>query len=118
MCPPELLGRWRLLRAHHSLDFAPEAGMRFMEGGRLEYSFAVGEERHVIPLIYQVDGDQLRTDNPAAPHATSVRWRIGAGDILLLDFAGAEACFVREGDTGKDGGPRAGGGEEEGGGAR
>jgi len=102
MYPPELLGSWRLLRAHHSLDFAPEVGMHFMGDGRLEYSFAVGDQRHVIPLIYMVEGDQLRTDNPAAPHGTALRWRIGAGDILILDFAGAVACFVRED------GPRAG----------
>lgn len=70
--------------------------MEFMEGGRLGYSFAVGDRRHVIQLIYRVEGDQLRTDNPAALHATTVRWRIGAGDVLVLDFAGAEACFIRE----------------------
>lgn len=92
-----ILGRWRLLRAHHTLDFAPEAGMEFLDGGRLHYSFAVGDRRQVVDLVYRVEGDELRTDNPAATHETVVRWRIGAGDVLVLDFAGAEACFVREG---------------------
>ena len=91
-----LLGRWRLLRAHPSLDFAPEAGMEFRRGGELIYSFAVGEQRVEIALLYLVSGDVLRTDNPAATHATAVRFRIGLGDVLVLDFAGAEACFVRE----------------------
>lgn len=91
-----LLGRWRLLRAHPSLDFAPEAGMEFRAGGELLYSFAVGTRRQTVPLVYRVNGDMLRTDNPAAPHATAVRFRIGAGDVLVLDFAGAEVCFVRE----------------------
>ena len=91
-----LLGRWRLLRAHPSLDFAPEAGMEFRGGGELIYSFAVGGGRAEIALLYVVAGDTLRTDNPAAPHATAVRFRIGLGDVLVLDFAGAEACFVRD----------------------
>jgi hypothetical protein len=92
----ELLGRWRLLRAHSALDFAPEAGMEFRRGGELIYSFAVGAGRVEIALLYVVSGDLLRTDNPAAPHATAVRFRIGMGDVLVLDFAGAEACFVRD----------------------
>ncbi|HEU4631765.1 MAG TPA: hypothetical protein VFS08_18595 [Gemmatimonadaceae bacterium] len=91
-----LHGRWRLLRAHPSLDFAPEAGMDFRAHGELIYSFAVGERRYEIALLYRVSGDVLRTDNPAAPHATAVRFRIGAGDVLVLDFAGAEACFLRD----------------------
>lgn len=91
-----LLGRWRLLRADPSLDFAPEAGMDFRAHGELIYSFAVGERRYEVALIYRVTGDVLRTDNPAAPHATAVRFRIGAGDVLVLDFAGAEACFLRD----------------------
>lgn len=93
-----LLGRWRLLRAHPSLDFAPEAGMEFRAGGELRYSFAVGDGRMEVALLWRVAGDLLRTDNPAAPHAASVRWRIGEGDVLVLDFAGAEACFVRDMD--------------------
>ena len=93
---PGLLGRWRLLRAHPSLDFAPEAGMEFRDAGELIYSFAVGDGRVEIALLYVVAGDILRTDNPAAPHATAVRFRIGVGDVLVLDFAGAEACFVRD----------------------
>lgn len=91
-----LLGRWRLLRAHHELDFAPEAGMEFRRGGELIYSFAVGDGRAEVTLVYGVTGDVLRTDNPASPHATAVRFRIGVGDVLVLDFAGAEACFVRD----------------------
>jgi hypothetical protein len=47
-------------------------------------------------LIYRTTGDQLETDNPAAPHATSTRFALGAGDMLILDFAGAQAIFVRE----------------------
>ena len=107
-----LIGRWRLLRAHPELDFAPEAGMEFRRGGGLIYSFALGEGRAEVPLVYGVAGDVLRTDNPAAPHATSVRFRIGVGEVLVLDFAGAEACFVRDevGGTWPGGGRRPRGG--------
>jgi len=96
MQTPSLLGRWRLLRAHHSLDFAPEVGMEFEEGGRLHYSFAVGDCRQTIDLVYRIDGKMLHTDNPSTSHETVVQWRIGMGEVLVLDFAGAEACFVRD----------------------
>lgn len=91
-----LQGRWRLLRAEGSLDFAPGARLEFLSGGRLRYSFAVGTEERSVMLVYRVDGDLLLTDNPAAPHARSTRFAFGAGDVLVLDFAEARAWFVRE----------------------
>ncbi|HEY0972127.1 MAG TPA: hypothetical protein VGE02_14260 [Gemmatimonadales bacterium] len=95
--PGRLIGSWRLLRAHPALDFAPEAGMEFRGHGELLYSFAVGERRQVVELRYQISGDILSTSNPATPHAMTVRFRIGAGDVLVFDFGGgAEACFVRD----------------------
>lgn len=100
---PSLLGRWRLLRAHSSLDFAPEAGMEFRADGVLLYSFDVGGRRQAVSLIWRAEGDVLRTDNVAAPHATATRFRFGPGDILVLDFAGAEALLVREGTVALEG---------------
>ena len=94
--PHALLGRWRLLRAHHSLDFAPEAGMEFRTNGELIYSFAVGDRRQDVAMAYRVEGDVLRTISSAGGHVNEVRFRIGVGDVLVFDFAGAEACFLRE----------------------
>ena len=94
--PPWLLGRWRLLRAEHPLDFAPGVAMEFLVGGRLLYSFDVGDGARTLRLVYQVDGDVLRTDNPAAPHAAETRIAQGEGDVLVFDFSGARAWFVRE----------------------
>jgi len=91
-----LLGRWRLLHAGGSLDFAPNARMEFLRGGRLRYSFDAGTLQQAIMLVYRVDGDMLLTDNPANPHARSTRFRFGAGDVLALEFAEATAWFVRE----------------------
>ena len=91
-----LLGRWRLLRADRALDFAPEVSMEFGEGGRLHYAFEVGDRRQVIELVYRTDGDLLYTDNPAASHAISTHFQFGPGDVLIFDFAGAFAWFVRE----------------------
>ncbi len=93
---PRLLGRWRLVRADDSLDFAPNAAMEFQVGGRLRYEFAAGGIQQSVMLVYRVDGDLLHTDNPAAPHARETRFRFGAGDVLILDFAGAVAWFIRE----------------------
>jgi hypothetical protein len=91
-----LLGRWRLLRADSALDFAPDVSMEFGEGGRLHYAFVVGERRQVIELVYRAEGDLLYTDNPAASHAISTHFQFGPGDVLIFNFAGALAWFVRE----------------------
>jgi hypothetical protein len=94
--PAWLLGRWRLMRADPELDFAPSVRMEFLSGGRLLYTIDAGGRDQVIPLIYRVQGDTLRTDNPAAPHATSTRFHRGEGGVLVFDFSGAHAWFVRE----------------------
>ena len=94
--PAWLLGRWRLLRADPELDFAPSVRMEFLVGGRLRYTLDVGGHDQVVPLVYRVVGNTLRTDNPAAPHATSTRFSRGEGDVLVFDFSGPQALFVRE----------------------
>lgn len=99
MIPPpdaRLIGRWRLLRADTSLDFAPNVAMEFLPGGRLRYAFDAGGNPQSIMLVYRVEGDVLYTDNPAAPHARETRYGFGPGDVLILDFAGAIAWFIRE----------------------
>lgn len=96
--PPWLLGRWRLLRADPALDFAPGVGMEFLPHGRLRYTIRLEGREHAIALIYRVEGDMLQTDNPSAPHRASTRFTRGDGDVLLLDFSGARAVFVRQRD--------------------
>jgi hypothetical protein len=96
MSPPWLHGIWRLMRADPTLDFAPGVRMEFLPDGTLRYHIDVGGREQIIALLYRVDGDLLMTDNPSAPHATSVRMEHGAGDVLILDFAGARAWLVRE----------------------
>ena len=93
---PRLIGAWRLFRADQSLDFAPNVRMEFLAGGRLRYTFDVGGNPQSLMLVYRVEGDQLFTDNPAAPHASEARYRFGPGDVLAIDFAGAIAWFIRE----------------------
>ena len=51
-------------------------------------------EGEVIALVK--DGDILHTDHPAASHARSTHFYFGAGEVLVLDFVGACAWFVRE----------------------
>jgi len=99
MVPPWLLGTWRLMRAAAALDFAPGVRMEFLPGGHLHYHVDVGGRDQVIALLFRVEGDLLLTDNPAAPHSMSVRIMHGAGDVLLMDFGGADAVFVREHPT-------------------
>ena len=92
----QILGRWRLLRADAALDFAPGVRMDFRAGGRLLYDFDVGDRRETVRLLYRVEGGVLHTDNPVTTHEVLTNFEIGAGDVLILDFAGARAWFVRE----------------------
>lgn len=86
------------MRADASLDFAPGVRMEFLSDGYLHYHIDVGGRDQIVSLIYRVEGDVLHTDNPAASHSMSVRIVHGAGDVLMLDFAGAHALLVREAD--------------------
>lgn len=94
--PGWLYGRWRLLRADAGLDFAPGVAMEFAPGGRLRYSFDVGDRLQVVALVYQVEGNVLRTDNPSAGHAVETHFRLGEAGVLEFDFSGARAWFVKE----------------------
>jgi hypothetical protein len=97
--PPDwLVGRWRLLRADPTLEFSPGTRMDFREHGDLRYRIPVEGREQEFALLYVVEGDVLRTDNPSAPHATATRFHLGAGGVLVFDFAGALAVFVREED--------------------
>jgi hypothetical protein len=90
------LGIWRLTHADASLDFAPGVRMEFLPEGTLHYHVDVGGRDQVIALCYRVEGEWLHTENPAAPHRTSVAMRRGEGDVLCLDFGGAQALLLRE----------------------
>lgn len=94
--PDWLLGRWRLLRAEAGLDFAPGVAMEFGSGGRLRYTFTVGDRAQTVALVYQVHGSTLRTDNPAAPHAVETHFKRGEAGVLEFDFSGVRAWFVKE----------------------
>ena len=94
--PAWLFGRWRLMQSDPSLDFGPGVRMEFQPGGHLRYTLSVDGRELVVMLVYRTTGDHLETDHPAAPHAMSTRFTLGAGDMLILDFAGAHAMFVRE----------------------
>jgi hypothetical protein len=93
--PAWLLGAWQLLRADPALEFAPGVKMEFRPGGRLLYTIDAGGREQVFTLIYRVEGDMLQTDNPSAPHRASTRFLRGEADVLIFDFSGARALFVR-----------------------
>ncbi len=94
--PTELLGRWRLLRADPGLEFAPGVRMDFRTGGQLLYTIDVGGRAKVNRLIYRVAGDMLYTEHPAAAHSMTVRFAFGAAGVLVFDFSGVRAWFVRD----------------------
>jgi hypothetical protein len=94
--PAWLLGRWRLLHADAPLELMPGTRMDFREGAELLYTIAVEGREFDLTLVYRVDGDLLLTDNPAAPHSAATRFTLGPGEVLVFDFGGPRAHFVRE----------------------
>lgn len=84
------------MRSDPTLEFGPGVRMEFRPGGQLRYTLSVEGRELAVALVYRVTGDLLETDNPAAPHTMSTRVSLGAGDMLILDFAGARAMFIRE----------------------
>jgi hypothetical protein len=96
--PPWLLGSWRLLHAAAAIGIQPGTRMEFHPSGALKYRIPVDGSERVVALVYRVDGDLLRTENPLAPHATATPFRQGPGDTLVLDFADSPAVLVREHD--------------------
>ena len=94
--PAWLLGAWRLVHADPSLGFTPGTRMRFIADGTLRYLIPIEGATQAIDLVYRVDGDVLRTENPLAPHATATPIRRGPADTLVLDFADSPAVLVRE----------------------
>jgi len=94
--PAWLLGRWRLVHASPALGFTPGTRMDFRAGGLLSYVIPIEGREREISLLYRVEGDMLRTENPLAPHATATPLRQGPGDTLVLDFADSPAVLVRE----------------------
>lgn len=96
--PAWLLGSWRLVHAAPSIGFQPGTRMEFHPHGALCYRIPVDGSEQVVALVYRVEGDLLRTENPLAPHATATPFRRGPGDTLVLDFADSPAVLVREHD--------------------
>lgn len=94
--PAWLLGRWRLVHAGPSLGFTPGTRMEFAADGTLAYAIPMEGTIQMVPLLYRVDGDLLRTENPLAPHATATPIHQGPGGSLVLDFPDSIAVFLRE----------------------
>lgn len=96
--PSWLLGTWRLVHAEASIGLQPGTRMVFRSGGELSYRIPIDGSEQVVALVYRVDGDLLRTENPLAPHATATPFHQGPGDTLVFDFADSPAVLVREHD--------------------
>lgn len=92
-----LAGAWRILRSDVGLDFAADARLRFAPDGQLDYRFTIEGSAQRIAMRWHAEDDRLSTEVPGAGIARDLRARVGAGGVLILDFGGARAYFVREG---------------------
>lgn len=91
-----LPGAWRLLRSDAGLEFAADARLSFNPDGTLDYGFTVEGTSQSIEMRWHAADDRLSTEVPGAGIARNLRARVGAGGVLILDFGGARAYFVRE----------------------
>ncbi len=91
-----LYGAWRLLRTDAELEFAADARLAFEPDGMLQYAFTVDGVIQMIEMRWHAAADRLSTEVPGAGITRNLRARVGAGGVLILDFGGARAYFVRE----------------------
>lgn len=91
-----LLGAWRLLRAEDGAELARDARLDFAEEGMLRYSFSVSGQSFAMELRWRVDRGMLHTSVPESGFTRDSRVMLGEGGVLILDFGGARAYFVRE----------------------
>ncbi|MFN8582070.1 MAG: hypothetical protein U0163_13995 [Gemmatimonadaceae bacterium] len=94
--PGRLLGGWRLAQADPGLALAPGTRLEFASGARLRYTVMIADRPHVVDLIYRVEGDHLHFAVPAAAHEQTAHVTFGPGDVLVFDFGGPRAIFIRE----------------------
>jgi hypothetical protein len=90
-----LLGTWSILRAESPIEIQPGTEMQFAENGHLEYAVPTGEGMIRVSLRWALNGSMLRTTFDDGSNEVEVNASLGDGDVLVLDFGGPRAWYVR-----------------------
>jgi hypothetical protein len=90
-----LLGTWQLLHCDAPLEIAPGTRMQFDSAHRLTYIIPTGEGAMSVELHWRVAGQRLYTQFDDGSNPLDVGVTLGTGDVLVVDFNGAKARYVR-----------------------
>ncbi len=90
-----LPGTWTVLRCEAPLEIEPGTRMQFGADGQLEYAIPTGEGVIRVSLCWTLSGGVLRTTLDDGSNAIEVGASLGEGDVLVFDFDGPRAWFVR-----------------------
>ncbi len=95
--PAALLGRWRLVETDGDYDTGRGTTAEFTSDGRLTYTIHEGDTQQLIFLTWVVVGDVIVTNQPSHPSETRTRFFFPGPDRLVLELAGAQSHFIRDG---------------------
>jgi hypothetical protein len=84
----QLLGTWRQANDHSVI-------MTFFQDGRLEYRTRENDKLQIMILTYRIDGAEIISDQPSAPHEERTRFAFEEEDTLVLTHGGEETRFKR-----------------------
>ena len=92
---PWLIGSWQVLRCDKPLEIQPGTRMHFGHGQRLDYAIPAVDRMVTVTLRWWLDGELLHTEHQDGSNPVQVRVTLGAADVLMFDFDGPRAWFVR-----------------------
>ena len=90
-----LIGTWQLLRCEPPLEIQSGTRMQFGANDDLEYSIPAGDRLLHVTLKWRLDGAILHTVHEDGSNPVQVAIAHGDADVLMFDFGGPRAWFVR-----------------------
>jgi hypothetical protein len=95
LTPDVLPGTWQLLRCEAPLEIQPGTQMQFAAGGTLTYVIPTPSGAARVPMRWSVADGQLRTTLDDGTNPVTVSVALGEAEVLVFDFGGPRAFFVR-----------------------
>ena len=91
-----LLGNWRTDPSDtDALERLGSVRLRFEDDGTLTYVIETESTDQVILLTFEVDGDELVTDQHSAPRIERTHFRFIQDGLLVLERDGESSRYVR-----------------------
>lgn len=90
-----LLGTWQLVRCDAPLEIQPGTQMQFAAERELTYVIPTAHGTFRTTLDWHFDNGTLHTRNADGSNAVAVGVTLGEAEILVFDFGGPRAFFVR-----------------------